>query len=237
MFRAVVFDFNGVLVDDEPIHFELFQLVLGEEGLGLSAEEYYEQYLGFDDRDCFEAVLRRSGVETSLPRVLRLVARKAAYYQQRIRAQGYPFFPGSIELVREVAGAGLTLGLVSGALREEVLGALSQEGLADLFKSLVTAEDVERGKPDSEGYRRVLAELNSQPPFPERLLHPHEVVAIEDSPAGLEAAADAGLRTLGVAHTYPPVALKGADAVVPHLRGLALRRLEQLFEDSARAVT
>lgn len=231
MLRAVVFDFNGVLVDDEPIHFRLFRKVLAEEGLDLSEEDYYEKYLGFDDRGCFEAVLEDAGEEPSTVRVMRLITRKSAYYQELIRREGYPFFPGGAELVRAVHDRGLPLGLVSGALRDEVDGALEQAGLTECFKAVVAADDVERSKPDPEGYVQVMAELNSRPPLPERLLHPHEVVALEDSPAGIESAAAAGLLTLGVAQTYDVAELARADAVIERLAGFGVDDLERLFGD------
>jgi HAD superfamily hydrolase (TIGR01509 family) len=231
--RAILFDFNGVLVDDEPIHLELFQRVLGEEGFALTADDYYGRYLGLDDRGCFSAVLSAAGEQPTVPRLMRLIARKSSYYRDRIREGGYPFFPGAVELVREVAAAGRMLGIVSGALRDEVEGALRQASLRDLFKVLVTAEDVAEGKPDPEGYLRALQDLNAVPPLPERLVHPHEVLAVEDSPAGLAAAAEAGFLTLGVAQTYPAARLTdgadGADKVVDSLRGMTLARLEQLF--------
>ena len=169
-----------------------------------------------------------------MPRLMRLIARKAAYYQERIRERGYPLFPGAIELVREAAAAGRMLGIVSGALREEVEGALRQTGLQSLFKVVVTAEDVSDGKPDPEGYLRALEALNSVPPLPERLIHPHEVLAVEDSPAGLAAAAEVGFVTLGVAHTYPASRLREADAVAEGLQGLTLERLERLFAEASR---
>ncbi len=229
MLRAVVFDFNGILVDDEPIHFRLFREVLAEEGLDLSEDDYYEKYLGYDDRGCFEAVLEAAGEEPSAFRVMRLITRKSAYYQKLIRREGYTFFPGGAELVRAVHERGLPLGLVSGALRGEVDGALEQAGLTDCFKAVVTADDVERSKPDPEGYARVMAELNSRPPLPERLLHPHEVVAVEDSPAGIESAAAAGLLTLGVAQTYEIGDLASADAVIESLASFGVDDLERLF--------
>jgi beta-phosphoglucomutase len=165
---------------------------------------------------------------------MRLIARKASYYQERIRRSGYPFFPGAVELVRSLSAQGTMLGVVSGALREEVEGALRQAGILDRFKVLVTAEDVEAGKPDPQGYLRALEALNSQPPLPERLLHPHEVLAVEDSPAGLTAAADVGLPTLGVAHTYPAARLREADVVVESLRDLTPERLERLYAEVSR---
>jgi phosphoglycolate phosphatase/beta-phosphoglucomutase len=229
--RAVLFDFNGILVDDEPLHLLMFQKVLSEEGIALTSEDYYRHYLGLDDRGCFAAVLQRAGETPTVPRLMRLIARKSSYYQEHIRAHGYPFFPGAVELVRAVAASGRRLGVVSGALREEVEGALRQAGLLDLFPIRVTAEDVAESKPDPEGYRQALTALNSVPPLPERLIHPHEVLAVEDSPAGLNAAADAGLLTLGVAQTYPAAELRQADAVAEALRDLSLSRLEELFAE------
>ena len=231
MLRALLFDFNGILVNDEPLHFALFHRVLGEEGVELSRDDYYGRYLGFDDRDCFAAALAAAGEACPLERLFRLVARKAAYYREAIRRDGYPLFAGGAELVREAAAAGLTLALVSGALREEVVGGLEQAGIATLFKQLVTADDVVRGKPVPEGYALALAALNGEPPLPARLIHPHECVAIEDSPAGLAAAAACGLRTLGVAQTYPAAELARADAVVEKLDGLRLRELQDLFPE------
>lgn len=234
MLRAILFDFNGVLVDDEPVHLEMFQRVLAEEGISLTAEDYYRDYLGMDDRGCFAGVLQKAGEAATVPRLMRLIARKASYYQERMRERGYPFFPGAAELVSELAAAGRMLGIVSGALREEVEGALRQAGLRDRFKVLVTAEDVTEGKPDPDGYRKALDALNSEPPLPERLLHPHEVLAVEDSPAGLSAAADVGLSTLGVAHTYPAARLRMADAQADSLRGMTVERLDRLLAEAGR---
>src|SRR5260370_496126 len=212
----------------------MFQRVLAEEGIGLAAEDYYRHYLGFDDRGCFAAVLEAAGETPSVPRLMRLIARKAAYYQERMHGGGYPLFPGAAELVGGAAVAGLMLGVVSGALREEVEGALRQAGLARHFKLLVTADDVAAGKPDPEGYRRPLAALNTVPPLPERLVHPHEVLAIEGSQAGLAPAARAGLLTLRVAPTYPESLLARADAVAASPDRLDLDRLERPLAQQGR---
>jgi HAD superfamily hydrolase (TIGR01509 family) len=234
--RAIFFDFNGVLVDDEPIHFRLSRRVLTEEGVGLDLAErdYYDRFLGLDDRRCFAELLAEAGARADAARVSRLVARKASYYQEVIRQDGYPIFAGAVELVTEAAAGGLTLGLVSGALREEVEEALRQAGLRHHFKTLVTAEDVAAGKPDPEGYRRAMEDLNSRPPLPARLFHPHEVLAIEDSPAGIAAASGAGLVTLAIAHSHGTDALSDADVVAPRLGGLTLARLQELYADASR---
>ena len=219
--RAVLFDFNGVLLDDEPVHFELFRRVLREEGLDLTEQTYFEEIVALDDRRGFAASFERSGRDLPESLLLRLCARKAAYYVEWMRANPYPFFAGAVDLVRSASNLGLHLGVVSGALRAEIEGALRQEDLLDHLKFLVAAEDVEHSKPDPEGYRRGLELLNSQPPLPERLIHPHEVLAIEDTAEGLRSAREAGLRTIGVAQTLPAEALE-ADLVVTDVAQLDL---------------
>ena len=231
MLRAILFDFNGVLVNDEPIHFELLQTVLGQEGIELTEREYYRSYLGLDDRACFTAALQKAGRPVPPDVLSRLIARKAAYYQQRVRESGIPLFPGAVGLIDSAISEGLMLGVVSGALRGEVEGALREVGVRQHFKVVVTSEDVTRSKPDPEGYRLGLQRLSSEPPLPSRLLHPHEVLAIEDSPAGLEAAAMAGLSSLGVAHTYPAAELHMADSTVESVLNLDLKRIRQLFNE------
>jgi HAD superfamily hydrolase (TIGR01509 family) len=233
MLRAVVFDFNGVLVDDEPIHLEVFQRVLADEGIALTAEEYYARWLGQDDRAVFAGVLEENGQAVHPPRLMRLIARKTAWYQDRRRREGYPFFPGAADLVRAVADRGWVLALVTGALRDEVEGALRQAGILACFKVLVTAEDVAEGKPDPAGYLEALEILNSQPPLPERLFHPHEVLAVEDSPAGLTAAAAVGFATLALEHSYGRDRLAGAGVVVPSITGLTPERLEEIYAEAA----
>lgn len=229
MVRAAFFDFNGVLVDDEPLHLELIRRILGEEGIPFAEEEYHERYLGLDDRACFTAILQSTGRDAGLGAVMRLVTRKASYYQDAIRRGGYPFFPGAVELVRACHEAGLMLGVVSGALHEEVEGGLDQAGIRGRFKVVVTAEDVQAGKPDPQGYLLGLERLNAQPPLPDRLVHPHEVVAIEDTPTGLTAATAASLTTLAVAQTYPSTALEIADLVVESVAVLTVETLRRTF--------
>lgn len=226
MLRAALLDFNGVLVNDEPLHLRLFQRVLAEEGIEPFADEaYWELYVGLDDRAAFRALLEGAGEAPSEPRLMRLIARKSSYYQEEIRREGYPFFPGAARLVRGLSEAGVHLGIVSGALRDEVEGALDQEGLRGRFKVLVTADDVAASKPDPEGYRRGIEALNTAPPLPERLLHPHEVLAVEDTPAGLQAARAVGLATLALAHTYPAAELAEADRVVARIADLTVEKV------------
>ena len=229
--RAILFDFNGILVDDEPLHLCLFQRVLAEEGVVMDAADYQDRWLGLDDRDCLRAALRQAGRSPEPAYLARLIARKASYYQAEIRRDGFTFFPGSLELLNEVADAGWMVGVVSGALRDEIESALATAAVRARVKTVVSADDVAESKPNPEGYQKGLEELNSLPPLPDRLIHPHEVLAIEDSPAGLAAANALGLRTLGVGHTYSASALAGAEQRIERLAGLGLAGLRRLFPD------
>lgn len=234
MLRAILFDFNGVLVDDEPIQFQLVQRVLAEAGLALDTSDYMADFVGLSDQRCFEAAMDRAGLQPDPKRVARLVARKADYYQEIMQRQGFPFFPGAVQLAASADEAGYMLGVVSGALREEVEAALSQSGLRQAFKCVVTADDVESGKPDPAGYRLALDQLNSIPPLPNRLIHPHEVLAIEDTPHGLRAAWSAGLVSLGIAQTFDRSALDMADFVADGLGGLDVDELQRIYAEVSR---
>jgi HAD superfamily hydrolase (TIGR01509 family) len=236
MLRAVLFDLNGVLVDDEPIHLRLLLRVLAEEGIPVDAAWAAAAFLGVDDRSCLAAAAGSAGRQLSAERIARLVARKAAYYREEILASGYPVVAGAAETVRRLDSEGLVLGVVSGALRREVEGALDAAGIRACLRVLVSTEDVTRGKPDPEGYLLAVTGLAREPSLAGRLIHPHEIVAVEDSPAGVAAATAAGLRTLVVARggAIPGGAAAGAaeaeaEAVVPSVAGLDRERLESLF--------
>ena len=225
--RAILFDFNGILLDDEFLHFESLRRVLQEEAIDLPEADYWREYVGYDDATAFRTALAGAGRTAEAVLLMRLGARKASYYQEATRERGYRFFPGALELVRAAAATDVTLGVVSGALRSEIEPALRQGQALDLFKTVVSAEDVRESKPSPEGYRLGMKELNSRPPLPERLYHPHEVLAIEDTAAGLEAASAAGLRTLGVAHTYAVEQLEGAELVTESLEEVSLAWLRE----------
>jgi HAD superfamily hydrolase (TIGR01509 family) len=223
--RAVLFDFNGVLIDDEPLHLELLLRVLGEEGVAIDREWARTAFLGHDDRSCLAFAAEHAGAVVAPERTARLVARKAAYYREEITRTGYAVVPGAAAALARLDDAGIVLGVVTGALRHEVEGALAAAGARDRLRIVVAAEDVRRGKPDPEGYLAAIAALAREPALADRLIHPHEIVAVEDSPAGLAAAATAGLRTLGIRGAPAD----GAEAVIESVAELTPRRLAEIF--------
>jgi len=225
MLRAVIFDFNGVIVDDEPIHFRLFQKVLGEEGIDLTKDDYYARYLGFDDRGAFIAGYREHGRPLSEQKLAELIERKAVYYREAIRSH-VSIFPGVKNLVADLAQR-LSLAVASGALREEIETILSTLGLRDYFHAIMSAEDVSEGKPEPEIFLKALARLNARldddPPIAAA-----DCIVIEDSKEGIRAARRAGMQCLAVMNSHPAELLSEATAVVKSLEDVALPFLEKL---------
>ncbi|MHB1926847.1 MAG: HAD family hydrolase [Leptospirillum sp.] len=211
--RAVLFDFNGVIIDDERVHLELFQEILGRHGIRLDESLYWKEFLGMDDRGAFAGAWTRYRGEPPGEELLRsLIREKAFLYGNRLE-KGLPLYEGAVPLIRSLAKE-LPLGIVSGALREEILRTLSIAGLDGLFGFVVSAEDTLRGKPDPEGYIIGFDRLQKSG-FGGS---PANVLVIEDSVQGIDAALHAGMKTFAVGHTYPPEALEAADRVFGHIR-------------------
>ncbi|MGZ8496546.1 MAG: HAD family hydrolase [Candidatus Binatia bacterium] len=223
MLRAVIFDFNGIIVDDEPIHFELFQKVLAEEGIELTNDAYYARYLGFDDRGAFSFGYREHDRPLSQLKLAELIARKAVYYQEAIRNH-VAIFPGVKKLVADLAQS-LPLAVASGALRNEIETILTTANLIHHFKVVVSAEDVERGKPEPDIFLQALAALNAHDGNP---IQANQCVVIEDSKEGIKGARRAGMKCLAVTNSHAAELLGEANLIVKSLEEMGLARLAQL---------
>jgi HAD superfamily hydrolase (TIGR01509 family) len=222
--KAVIFDFNGILVDDEPIHLELFRQILAEEGLELTQEVYLEKYMGMDDRGCFRAVFEDNGRKLDDAALAELIGRKAAYYQKTI-AERIVIFPGVKRLVPELA-ARFPLAVASGALRAEIEMILQVGGLRKYFQVIASAEDVDHGKPHPEVFIKALRGLNEKGREP---ILASECLVIEDTKDGIAAAHRAGIKCLAVTNSYPASELQ-AEAVVASLEEVTVPFLESIFK-------
>jgi beta-phosphoglucomutase len=206
MTEALLFDFNGVIIDDEEQHRQAFEAVLASEGLALTREQYYAEYLGWDDEMCFVMAFRGRGRPLAAERVDELVRDKSRRYEALI-AQSLILVPGVREFI-ERAATRFRLGLVSGALRREIDLVLGRTGLARHFEVIVAAEDVPACKPDPAGYVAARAALDRRGSVLAR-----RCVVIEDSLPGLAAARAAGMRCAMLSTSHPPAVLGGADIV------------------------
>lgn len=200
---SFLFDFNGVLIDDERVHWAAMAEVARPLGIDLSEEEYFRDVIVFDDWGAFGHILRSRGRSATAGEVDALVQAKRPVYL-RIAEKEARHYPGAAELLHAAASVG-TVGIVSGALRDEIELALRAMGARDAVRFVVSAEDTTRGKPDPEGYvvgRRLAGDLGAT-----------ELIVVEDSPGGVEAARLAGLPACGVATSATEDALLRAGAV------------------------
>ncbi len=206
--EAVLFDFNGVIVDDEWLHGECFAEIVRANGFAFGPEDYFSDYFGLTDSDFFRDFYRDQDTKLTERAVQRLVADKAALYCTKLDLVS--MIPGSDTAVREISSK-VPIIVVSGALRQEITTLLGRFGLLDCFAGIVAAEDVRAGKPSPEGYLRGLELLNR---------HPGRCLAIEDSPLGIQAARHAGLRCWAVTTSRPASILGDAHRLLDSLEGV-----------------
>ena len=217
---AILFDFDGVIVDSERLHHETLVEAMGGEGPEVSWEYYRERLIGFDDRGAFAALLERAGLPATPEEIRRRVGRKAALFARHAAEGRVPAFPGAVELIRACAAAG-PVGLCSGALRSDIDPVLGALGIGECFSEKVTADDVAASKPDPASYRLCVERLAAR--FPSRGIAPAACVAVEDTADGIASARGAGIRVVAVATSHAPQALRAAGAadVVETLVGLS----------------
>jgi beta-phosphoglucomutase len=212
MIKAIFFDFNGVIIDDELIQMKAYEVVLAEHGIALTEEMYFSA-LGMDDRTFVRAMFERAQKPLSEEIEISVSKRKTALHRKQIDKE-LPLFPGVVTFLK-AASRDFSLGLVSMANNDEVGYVFERANLASLFSIMVTADDVSVCKPAPDCYRCGLEKLNERRRS-ERLLPllPNECLAVEDSPPGIQSARAAGMRTLGVTNTVAEVDLRGVGADV-----------------------
>ena len=214
MLRAIFFDFNGVISDDEHLHFTALKAVLEGEGVKISEDDYAAHFLGKDDRDCFREALEMQRPPLNGKRLESLIRKKSDTYLCLVD-KSLRIFPGAVSFIHEASGA-CALAIASGALRREVEFVLARTDLKRFFSCIVTQEDVARGKPDPEIFLTTLSVLNKQDRL-RRTIVPAECLVVEDSKPGVEAALAAGMHCLAVTHSFPAERLSAAHKVLPNL--------------------
>ncbi|MEH1855713.1 MAG: HAD family phosphatase [Nostoc sp.] len=227
--KAVLFDFNGVIINDEPIHLQLIDEILIEENLQPQKVSERQASLGRSDRACFQQLFANRGRVASENYLNQLLYRKAqAYALELEKIEKLPLYPGVADLIFQVRSRNLKLGLVSGAIRKEIELVLNRAKLAEYFKIIVAGDDITTSKPEPDGYLLAVKHLNKE--YPELNLQPHECLAIEDTPAGIAAAKRSQMQVVGVANTYPFHMLQRCcNWTVDYLSDLELERVQKVY--------
>ena len=212
MIKAIFFDFNGVIIDDEMIQLKSYKEVLRGHGIDLTEEMYFAG-LGMDDQTFMRTIFGKAGKPLTDELLGSVIQEKTAVHRETVKDE-LPFFPGVLTFVKATARE-FQLGLVSMSNKTEVAYVFERAKLAPLFSVVVTAEDTTLCKPAPDCYVCGLTKLNEQRQRERMLpLVPAECLAIEDAPPGVESARAAGMRTLGVTNTVGDAALRAAGAEV-----------------------
>ena len=235
--KAVLFDFNGVIINDERIHLQLIDEILIEENLQPQKVSERQATLGRSDRTYLQELLKNRGRVDNEEYITKLLHRKAqAYVQQLDKTVKLPLYSGVEDLIYQVRSRKISpdnpqsvkLGLVSGAIRSEIEMVLQRAKLAEYFHVIVAGDDITTSKPEPDGYLLAVERLNQA--YPDLDLKPQECLAIEDTPAGIAAAKQAQMQVVGVANTYPFHMLQRCcNWTVDYLIDLELERVQEIF--------
>jgi len=226
MLHAIVFDFDGVLADSEPLHFEAFRRVLAALDIPLTRETYDSRYLGYDDAGAFRAILGDVGRAADEPVVDALVQEKLRVFPTVLDGR-HVLFPGASDCVRRLS-ARVPLAIASGALSQDIDLILAGTGLRDAFAVVVGAEQTARSKPYPDPYALAVRRLQERGSVPPDASASSRCVAIEDSRWGIQSARSAGLACVAVTTSYAASELADAQLIVRSLDEVSIERLEDL---------
>ena len=225
MFKAVIFDFDGVIADSEQLHFKAFNAILADYDFVISSDDYFEKYLGLSDFDAF-TLFREKGLLGPDPEsVGSLISRKNTVFSDLV-ASGGLIIDGVAEFLKMLSANNIAMGICSGALLCEIKLILESSDIGSYFETIVSADMVKKSKPDPEGFLVALQKLNNS----KRSLAASECIVIEDAHWGLIAAAAAGMHTLAVTNSYSAAELSGADIIVDRLDKVTFSQLAKLCQ-------
>jgi beta-phosphoglucomutase len=229
MLKAVLFDFNGIIINDEPLHQRLIEKILIAENLLPKPEDFGQFCLGRSDRTCLKDLLNHRGRVVTDKYLDTLIVRKSCAYQQQLASiEKLPIYIGLTDLIFQLRAAHIKMAIVSGALRTEIELVLERTQLAPIFTVIVAGDDITASKPDPQGYLLAVERLNQQ--YPHLNLKPENCLAIEDTFAGIQAAKAARMPVVGVANTYPfHIMQRCANWAVDYLSDLELDRIRDLY--------
>ena len=218
MVRAVIFDFDGVIANSEPAHHASTNAVLADFNIEISKQDYYEKCVGYTDLQMFEAVRRQYNTDFAGRTMAQLIQQKADVFNELISKENH-LIDGVTDLLGLLKKNRIRTAICSGASMKDIMLMLSHSQLTDSFETIVSADDVEKGKPDPAGYLLALEKLNQNET---EKITPEQCVAIEDSRWGLQAAMAAGMHTIAVTNSYSFEELSMAERVVENLREITL---------------
>ncbi|MFC1737664.1 HAD family hydrolase [Planctomycetota bacterium] len=221
---AVIFDFDGVITDTEILHLRSFNRILEQFNTKIAIREYYREYLGFTDVDCFKVLSEKHQLGLSNETIQKLVQEKNRIFEKIAKTES-KIIDGVPEFLAMLKENNIPMAICSGALLAEIALILDDASLRSYFDVIVSAEQVKKGKPDPEGFLLTLKKLNKSSEID---ITVRQCIVVEDSHWGLEAAKTAGMHTIAVTNSYDAEDLAQAERIVAKLNELSVKDLESL---------
>lgn len=215
--KAFFFDFDGVIVDSEKIHMLAALEAARTHGISFTEDYYFDILLGYDDIGLFEHLWKDEGKPLTKAALKKLMLQKNTAFMQLV-ASKVLYFDGVAGFIRRLEARGVPMAIVSGALEKEITACLAKGDLAKHFKFIISADMVKTSKPNPESYERAWQDMLSYVPTLEK----QDCWAIEDSPAGVSAAFDAGLNVIGITNSVSADALCWAQHVIAHVKEIEI---------------
>ena len=225
MFKAVVFDFDGVITDSEVLHLRAFNKSLVQFGVELTKKDYYQNYLGFSDFDCYKMLITQGLLNIDEQEIGDIIKRKSVIFEELAKTEGRTI-EGVYEFLKLLERDNIPMAICSGSLLVEIELVLDEAHLRHFFKAIVSAEQVKKGKPHPEGFLLALQKLNNDDP--QSPVAANQCIVIEDSHWGLRAGKAAGMHTIAVTNSYDAEQLTMAEKVVTRLSDLTIDDLQRL---------
>ena len=224
MLKAVIFDFDGVITDSEVLHLRAFNQSLVPYGVEITTKDYYTNYLGFSDFDCYKTLVDKGLLKIDMRQIDSIIEEKSRIFEKLSKTEGRTI-EGVREFLQMLEENKIPMAICSGSLLVEIEVMLEESGLRHFFAEIVSAEQVRKGKPHPEGFILALKKLNknSHPP-----IAADECIVIEDSHWGLQAGKAAGMHTVAVTNSYDAEQLAMAEKIVSRLNELTIKDLQQL---------
>lgn len=215
---AVLWDLDGTLLDSRELHWLAWRESLAGEGFSLSREQFDASFGQRNDASLAVWL----GPIAARADLARIAGEKEERYRRLVRKRGVELLPGVEMWLARMAGAGWQQALATSAPRLNVDTILEVLGIGSFFATVVTAEDVMRGKPDPEVF--LVAARRLRAPV-------YRCVVVEDAPVGIEAARRAGMHCIGVGPQYASLR---ADLTAPSLAALHEDAFDRVLEDPDR---
>jgi len=224
MLKAVIFDFDGVITDSEVLHLRAFNQSLVSYGVEITTKDYYTNYLGFSDFDCYKILVDKGLLKIDERQIGDIIKEKSKIFEELTKTEGRTI-EGVHEFLQMLEENNIPMAICSGSLLVEIEVVLEESRLRHFFTEIVSAEQVRKGKPHPEGFILALTKLNKNS---QSTIAAGECIVIEDSHWGLQAGKAAGMHTVAVTNSYDAEQLTIAEKVVGHLNDLTIDEMHKL---------